>query len=212
MERTDSLKLNTPLVLYIIFFMGAAGFFIKELTPLFETLTPYVLLGTGVLVIADSRIYQDKQFSFWIILTYILIFLIEIAGESTGLIFGSYNYGNVLGLRVFGVPLIIGFNWLMILLSSFALASSFSLSKRLLVILTPLFAVIMDLLMEPVAVMLGFWKWENGIIPVQNYIAWFLISTAVASGLIYLNLKFKKSIFINYYFSLLIFFLILNLV
>lgn len=211
MERKDALKNITPLILYIIFIVGAAGFFVKELSALFETLTPYVLLGTGILVIADSGIYKDKHFSMWMILIFTLILTIEIVGESTGLIFGSYSYGNFLGFKVFGVPLIIGFNWLMILLSSFALAASLSSNKKFRFILIPVFAVIMDLAMEPVAVMLGFWKWENGIIPVQNYIAWFLISAAVSSGLIYLNLKFKRSNFINYYFSLLLFFLILNL-
>ena len=212
MEGKDSLKLKSSLILYIVFLVGAAGYYVKDASFLFETLTPFVLFGTGVLAIADSGIYKDRHFLLWMIITFVIIFTIEIAGASTGLIFGNYSYGNILGFKLFGVPLIIGFNWLMILLSSFALASSISLRKTFLLFFTPAFAIIIDLFMEPVAMKLGFWNWENNVIPFQNYAAWFLISMAVTYGLIFFNLKFKKPVFISYYFSLLLFFLILNLV
>jgi putative membrane protein len=34
----------------------------------------------------------------------------------------------------------------------------------------------MDWLMEPVAVSSDFWHWKNGIIPVYNFVCWFLVS------------------------------------
>ena len=37
------------------------------------------------------------------------------------------------------------------------------------------FAVIFDWFLEPLAIRLGFWKWD-GEIPVYNYICWFVIS------------------------------------
>lgn len=211
MERKESLNIKSSLVLFVFFMIGAGGYFLNGPNALFDALTPYVLLGTGILTLAVSDIYKDRHFIYWFITTYTVILTIEIIGAATGLIFGSYSYGNVLGFKVSGVPLIIGFNWLLILLSSYAIASSVSGNKIFLMLLTPAFAVIMDLLMEPVAVKLGFWNWENGIIPFQNYAAWFIISIAVTAFLIYLNLKFNKFIFISYYFSLLIFFLTLNL-
>lgn len=33
-----------------------------------------------------------------------------------------------------------------------------------------------DFFMEPVAMRYDFWQWKNGIIPLKNYIAWFVIS------------------------------------
>jgi putative membrane protein len=33
--------------------------------------------------------------------------------------------------------------------------------------------------MEPTAIELDYWKWENGIIPIYNYISWFLVSISV---------------------------------
>jgi putative membrane protein len=33
-----------------------------------------------------------------------------------------------------------------------------------------------DFFMEPVAMKYDFWDWKDGIIPIQNYVAWFLIA------------------------------------
>ena len=38
-------------------------------------------------------------------------------------------------------------------------------------------ALIFDWVMEPVAVKLGYWQWENDRIPLYNYISWIIIST-----------------------------------
>jgi putative membrane protein len=39
----------------------------------------------------------------------------------------------------------------------------------------------LDLLVEPVAMKLGFWHWKNDIIPIQNYAMWFLTSILMHS-------------------------------
>jgi putative membrane protein len=39
----------------------------------------------------------------------------------------------------------------------------------------------LDFLVEPVAMKLGFWSWENDIIPLQNYAMWFLTSVIIHS-------------------------------
>jgi putative membrane protein len=39
-------------------------------------------------------------------------------------------------------------------------------------------AVFMDWVMEPVAVQLGYWKW-NGDIPIYNYVSWFVVAIAM---------------------------------
>ena len=36
--------------------------------------------------------------------------------------------------------------------------------------------VLLDFLIEPVAIRLNFWTWENNIIPIQNYLMWFLVA------------------------------------
>jgi putative membrane protein len=36
--------------------------------------------------------------------------------------------------------------------------------------------VLLDLMIEPVAIRLDFWHWQGGSIPIQNYIMWFLVA------------------------------------
>ena len=52
----------------------------------------------------------------------------------------------------------------------------------------------LDFLIEPVAISLDFWSWEYDIIPLQNYIGWFVI--AFILQLIFLNVldKAEKNI------------------
>jgi putative membrane protein len=35
----------------------------------------------------------------------------------------------------------------------------------------------LDYLIEPVAIALDFWQWENNIIPIRNYVAWWIIAS-----------------------------------
>jgi bisanhydrobacterioruberin hydratase len=50
-------------------------------------------------------------------------------------------------------------------------------------------AVFIDWIMEPVAVQLGYWKW-NGEIPIYNYICWFVVAIAMLA--IFHFCKFNK--------------------
>ena len=71
-------------------------------------------------------------------------------------------------------------------------------------------ATCFDFILEPVAVKLHFWSWNNGQIPLFNYICWFTISTVLLGVKMY----FKAIRFNVFATSLLIiqalFFLMLN--
>jgi putative membrane protein len=47
---------------------------------------------------------------------------LEVVGVKTGLIFGEYKYGSTLGIKLFEVPLIIGFNWVFVILGSISIS------------------------------------------------------------------------------------------
>jgi putative membrane protein len=34
----------------------------------------------------------------------------------------------------------------------------------------------LDFLIEPIAIKLDFWQWQNNTVPLQNYLAWFILS------------------------------------
>lgn len=153
---------------------------------------------------------------------------VEIIGVNSGLLFGDYRYGNVLGPGMNGVPYIIGINWFIIiyccgiaihtlltrLLNRVAAdtGSKPRVMKALSVIVdAATLAVFFDWVMEPVAVKLGFWQWlGNGEIPFFNYACWFVVSGLLLA--LFHALTFSKSnkFAINLLLIQLMFFLLLR--
>jgi putative membrane protein len=48
-----------------------------------------------------------------------------------------------------------------------------------LILIPPVLMTLLDYIVEPVAIKLGFWTWENDIIPLQNYAMWFITSLVI---------------------------------
>ena len=152
------------------------------------------------------------------ILSILSIFLIgmitESLGVNYGLIFGDYEYGNNLGFKLFGVPFLIGINWIILTAISANTASFLTKNKSILltVILGALLMLAMDFVMEPVAPKLDMWRFENLIVPSSNYIGWLIIGLFTQT--IY-NLLFREKeiiVSINLYTAFFLFFSFLNLI
>jgi bisanhydrobacterioruberin hydratase len=114
-------------------------------------------------------------------LAFLSTLLIEIIGVHSGKIFGSYSYGSTFWLKIAEVPVVIGFNWVILVLGSYSISKWVSdylqiKSVSLQVAVAGGFLVLLDYFMEPVAVQLDYWRWTDGYIPLQNYIAWFIVS------------------------------------
>ncbi len=107
---------------------------------------------------------------------FIFSFLVEAIGVKTGLIFGEYIYGNGLGLKLFETPLMIGLNWLMLIYCTQIIAERISEDQTIRLFFAPFLMVIYDLVLEQAAPLLGMWSWAGGKIPVQNYVAWYLLA------------------------------------
>ncbi len=106
-------------------------------------------------------------------------FVFEAVGVKTGWIFGDYAYGDVLLPQIKGVPIAIGFAWLGIQISALGMAQWLvrkSINVYLLAVITAFLMVLFDVLMEPAAIYLGYWRWADVHPPLQNYIAWFSIA------------------------------------
>jgi putative membrane protein len=97
-------------------------------------------------------------------------------GVQTGKIFGSYYYGYALGYKLKHVPVIIGLNWVMLTLATQSIALKFSNKLYISAALGAILMVALDILIEPVASKYQFWHWQNNEIPLQNFVAWFVIS------------------------------------
>jgi bisanhydrobacterioruberin hydratase len=211
-ERTEVIKLNKPLLFLIIMFsVGVIGHLIPTLRSLMISLTPFTLLLTGGVTLLSSGLKSNFKLIVWCVIVYAMTFFLEVVGVKTGYVFGSYSYGNVLGLKLFEVPLIIGFNWVVIILGAIGIASRIHKSSFQIALLTGTFAVLFDLMLEPVAIKLGYWTWDNGFIPLQNYYAWFGIAFFASLFGSKLKLDLEDSLFIFYFLIQFTFFILLSI-
>jgi len=169
--------LSRKLIIFIgIFYLvGIIGMSVGPYRSFFTGLSFFhLLLSFGILLLGRKK--QTASLWAFIGLAFATGMLVEWIGIHTGILFGSYQYGNVLGPKLMGVPLIIGVNWAMLSIVSVSLLASLSLGFWIEVVLGALLMVFLDFLMEPVAVKLGFWYWTDGVIPAYNYICWLGIS------------------------------------
>lgn len=168
--------LYVKIFLIIFYMVGYAGLTIPQTSNLFIDLVPFsLLLSFTILLLFHAEIWDVKTIIVFLII-FIVGFFIEVAGVNTGVIFGQYKYGETLGLQVFNTPLIIGMNWLLLTYSSASVIRLLNVGNFLKIFLPSIFMLSYDLVLEQVAPDLGMWSWENEVIPLQNYFAWFVIS------------------------------------
>jgi putative membrane protein len=190
LEGAPGLKLNphesTPrekslLILVIILFhvVGLIGFAVPAMRPLFLQIVPWHILLMLVVIICSHRPLEGK-FILFALFIFIASFLLEWIGVHRGWIFGNYSYGGTLGYKLDAIPLIIGINWFLLIYStSILMQRSRIRSIFIRVVIGALVLVLLDLIIEPVAMHFDYWHWASGIIPLKNYLGWFLSSAVM---------------------------------
>jgi putative membrane protein len=174
-------RVEKALITIIIVFhvVGLIGLSISTLRPLFLQLVPWHLLLMLVVLVISHKPFNLK-FLLFLVLICSVGFSAEWAGVHTGWLFGSYTYGDVLGVKWDGVPLIIGVNWFLLIYSAGVIQQR-SLSENPVgrAITGAIILVLLDALMEVVAVRLGYWHWAGDSVPFKNYISWSVISAVM---------------------------------
>ena len=193
----------------------------------FLAATPFNLLLSFALLIWT---HQEKNLHFFLffIACFAIGIAVEIIGINTGILFGDYTYGDVLGYRFKNVPLLIGINWFLIIyccgISIHTLlmkainrvaadtGKTPTAIKALSVIIDgATLAVFFDWLMEPVAVKLGYWAWNgDGSIPMLNYICWFVVSLLLLAIFHFAKFNKQNKFAVNLLLIQLMFFLVLR--
>lgn len=160
-----------------------------------------------------------SRFSAWSAAVVLVSFGIEWVGVQTGAVFGEYRYGQTLRPQLGGVPLAIGFAWLGMLLSSVALLQKAiprfaDRNPAALGLAAGLLMVLFDVVMEPAAIALGYWSWSGNVVPLQNYLAWWLISFLFTFGGLQLGLFREKlpAPALHAFFAQLLYFAIVGLI
>jgi len=166
--------------LKIFYIVGIIGIFMSPTSVFFISLTPFaLLLSFGLLLLFHPKFDLNTVTTFLLIA--VLGFLIEERGVNTGLIFGNYRYGDTLGLKISNTPIIIGLNWLLMTYITASVVDLFNIHTIFKIIAAALLMVVYDLVLEQVAPLMDMWSWQNSLVPLQNYIAWFVVALVFQS-------------------------------
>ncbi len=167
--------------LALFFVVGFTGHLNSGTLPLMLGMTPFILAASSLLVLIRTVRDDPRHLLLWTAGTYLFTFAAETAGVATGAVFGPYHYGSTLGVKFLEVPLIIGLNWTLIVFALASIVFRFINNPLRGAILTGILAATFDWIMEPAAIALDYWTWDTlqGI-PLQNYLAWFLIAAVCA--------------------------------
>jgi uncharacterized membrane protein len=204
-------------VIILMYLAGTIGLLVPYTQPYFKLASAFNLWVSLILLLLFHKDF-NKSFIFTSIFILLLGFFVEVLGVQTGVIFGKYYYGQTLGIKLFEVPLVIGANWLLLVYCSAMSVQSVFLKIKNQSFFTSVFVqslasaglmVLLDLLIEPVAIRLDFWHWQNEQIPIQNFQAWFLI--AFVLNYIFLKAKFLKANFLAVLLLALQFFFFISL-
>ncbi len=191
------------------YIIGIAGMMIPATSALFMKLTPLALLMNFGLLLT----HHETKFSVITILIFSLIllsgFFIEIIGVQTGIIFGEYVYGKGLGWKLWDTPLIIGLNWLLLVYTTATITQKIKIHNIIRIALGAGMMLVYDLIMEQVAPRMDMWSWKNGIIPIENYIAWFVIASLFHALIQFSGIKIKNKLSETVLIAQFVFFVIL---
>jgi len=146
-----------------------------------------------------------KRSLFMFGLSFVVAFTAEALGVNFGLVFGHYYYTPMLGVSIFGVPLLAALAWEPIVYAAFCISDMLSTHEPSLSPLfkyktSPIWAAAIgalattawDLMIDPIAVSQGWWAWVGGGpyvpyvangVPIQNFVGW--LGVAFVINLIY---------------------------
>ena len=166
-------------ILVILYVVGILGIGM-DIHQDFILLTPFNLLISLALVLLHHKNWNPAIYSF-LILAYLMGYGAEVFGVQTGILFGEYSYGQVLGWKIFGTPLMIGVNWILLAYCS-GITTNYLFSRFNWVakgVVSAIMMVLLDVLIEPVAIHYDFWTWAGSDIPLRNYVGWFVVALPI---------------------------------
>jgi putative membrane protein len=170
--------------------MGLAFFFLGILMNFFEGFNLFKVGSTFFLICFCMPSYYTlgrwlgiRRSFFLLLIISLTPVLVEGISVKTGLPYGVFSYSDKLGWKILDtVPWTLILSYPPILLGSISLTSQLSKSKSRfkLSILGSIINTIVDLVIDPAAVFIGFWAWDKiGIyygVPLINFYGWLFTS------------------------------------
>ncbi len=168
--------------------------------------TPFNLSLCLLLFMLSYPIHKKRQ-----IIAFMIFFAggmyAEWLGVHYGILFGNYAYGSNFGFQIDGIPLLIGSYWGLLTFITAGILDYAKIQVVPKVILGAALMVILDFFMEYSAPIFDFWSFDENVIPIQNYISWYVLSMVFHSILRILKLKGNQKFSLNIYMAQLLFFM-----
>ncbi len=166
------------LSIFFLWLINISGFFgiTSDQSEFFLSTTPYVLSLTLLLLLINHDLSDNKS-KIGLTLIFFLGLIVEILGVNYGFFFGEYSYGANFGPKIYEVPYVIGFNWVLLIITTGSLSDKLIKGKEIYKILfASSLMVLIDLLMELSAPKLDYWEFVISPVPFSNYLWWFIFS------------------------------------
>jgi len=186
-------KLNKQIIIsgLILAFLAVGAFFMVnvELPP-----WSHYISGVNVVLFALPLFWAVRWWLGWrdgaILISALGLYalLIETSAILTGFPYGHFGYSDLLGFRMFGlVPWTVAFAWTPLILGAYAVAANLSSDRPVRIAATTLAVTLFDVVLDPGAVLLGFWQYKGGGwfygVPMSNFAGW-LVSGFIGASLI----------------------------
>lgn len=167
--------------------LAASYFRAHELTPIISLVSA---LGFWVLALVGASIAIGWKKAFFAMSALgVFAFVIETIGLRTGFPYGQFEYGAALSLiTMWGTPVAVFFSWSPLVIGVAGLLSNISVLPILRIVCCTVTLVLVDIVMDPGAVSLGFWRYMgepllDGV-PLSNFAGW-IVSGAIGSVIAY---------------------------
>jgi putative membrane protein len=204
------IKYFSVFLIWLFSISGITGILSPEYSDWFLSMTPVNLLLTFVILLANIHEYSWKVAAAMAI-PFFLGFITEALGVNFGLIFGNYAYGENLGYKIAGVPVMICLNWALLTAVTADVAKLISKNSIITALIGAAMMTALDVLLEISAPRFDFWEFENGDVPLQNYIGWFATGFVAHLGYQYFKVKTDLAISWHILISITVFFTVFTI-
>jgi len=158
---------------------------------------PYLLLfGTVVMrlpLVGALAPLVTRRAGLWLGLLVAYSYVIEWVGITTGWPYGEFRYAVELGPMVAGVPAGLPVFFVPLVVNAYLLSLVLTRGGRARLSVAFALVLVIDLILDPAAVALGFWAYPAGAyygVPASNYLGWLLSATV---GVVTVDRAFDRS-------------------
>ncbi len=186
-------------ILAIVAFLATGAFFMSNVVIPSEA---RFVSGINVILFAAPAFWATKM---WLgrrdaLLLFVVLgalaLIVETLAIVTGFPYGHFGYSDLIGYRLFGyAPWTVALAWTPLVLAAYAVARRTINNAVFRIAAIASTLVVFDLVLDPGAVKLGFWRYEGGGlyygVPLSNFLGW-LFTGAIAAIVLEIFVVIKK--------------------